>query len=611
MVSRTSHSWRGLSLGWLTGPIFEKELRVSSRRRRNYALRFFYIALLTAFVAMVWLSVVHVHGSASFVQSRMAAAAKQIIITVAFFQFITVQVLAVILLSTAISDEVYHRTLGLLMTTPINSLQIVMGKMLSKLLQLILLLAITLPILAIVRVFGGVSWSYLLSSLCITLTALLLAGSVSLAFSIRNRRAYAVIIKTAFVLGSAYFVLPGAVGTLTNAFMPILGGIGHLRGVFTSNAAVAMLHLNPFLAMWQATEVMVSPGGRAISFSWPVHCLFMLGLSVAVLAWSVKVVRRTALRQATGQLDSTSKNRTKAARANAVSGLSDGPVKRVIGPPIIWKELRAPFIQGVDNRNSYIGLLVAVAALGVTYLATARQGALDESYSHVSYGLLFVLMGIIFGVVFSATRVTSERESQTWLLLLTTSLGDWDILLGKAVSAFRRCLPIWGLLAGHVLLFVIVGYIHPVVAFHLLLVAVWVSFFVVAVGLYFSSRFGRTTSSVIASFGLLLALWAAGPVLAGVLGAMTRKMDLFVTYMMFHPAIQTELVLNAAGGAQNADLALGDLVYAGERVIFGINQEAFGVWKMTGILAGTALVYVAAGVLLLWRAKGRLRKSLF
>lgn len=610
MASSTNHV-RRLNLGWLTGPIFEKELCVSSRRRRNFALRFFYIALLTVFVAMVWLSVVHYHGSVSFMQSRMAAAGKQIIVTVAFFQFITTQVLAVIMLSTAISDEVYHRTLGLLMTTPINSLQIVMGKMLSKLLQLILLLAITLPILAIVRVFGGVSWSYLLSSLCITLTAVLLAGSVSLAFSIRNRRAYAVILKTAFVLGAAYFVLPGALGTLTNAFMPILGGIGHLRGVFTSNAAVAMLHLNPFLAMWQVTEVMMSPGGRAIPFSWPVHCIFMLGLSVVVLAWSMKVVRKTALRQATGQLDPLARARKKASRANPTSDSLDGPIKRVIGPPIVWKELRTPFIQGLDNRNSYIGLLVAVAALCVTYLATARQGALDESYSHVSYGLLFVLMGIIFGVVFSATRVTSERESQTWLLLLTTSLGDWDILLGKAVSAFRRCLPIWGLLAGHVLLFVFVGYIHPIVAFHLLLVAAWVSFFVVAVGLYFSSRFGRTTSSVIASFGLLLTLWAAGPVLAGVLGTMAKKMDLFVAYMMFHPAIQTELILNAAGGAQNADLPPGSLVYAGERVIFGINQEAFGVWKMTGILAGTALVYIAVGMLFLWRAKCLLRRSLF
>ncbi len=611
MATGMSQIGRRLRLGWLTGPIFEKELRVSSRRRRNYVLRFFYIALLTAFVAMVWLGMVRYQGNASFIQSRMAAAGKQIVITVVFFQFVTTQVLAVIMLSTAISDEVYHRTLGLLMTTPINSLQIVMGKMLSKLLQLMLLLAITLPMLTIVRVFGGVSWSYLLSSLCVTLTAVLLAGALSLAFSIRNRRAYAVIIKTAIVLGTAYFVLPGALGTLTSAFMPIFGGIGHLRGMFTSTAAVFMLHLNPFLAIWQVTEQMMAPGPGRIPFSWPVHCGLMLGFAAAVLAWSVKVVRKTAVRQATGQLDPLAKAKKKAARLRPGVESTEGPIKRVIGPPIVWKELRAPFVQGVDHRNSYIGLVVAIIALGATYLATARQGALDESYSHVSYGLLFVFMGIVFGVVFSATRVTSERESQTWLLLLTTSLGDWDIVVGKAVSAFRRCLPIWGLLAGHTLLFIFVGYIHPIVLFHLLLVTIWVSFFTVSIGLYFSSRFGRTTSSVVASFGLVLGLWAAGPTLAGVLGAMAREMDPFVKYMMFHPAIQTELILNAAAGVRNADLPLGNLVYGGDRVIFGINQETFGVGTMTGILAGTALVYCAVSVLFLWRATCRLRRSLF
>lgn len=611
MAAGISQIGQRLRLGWLTGPIFEKELRVSSRRRRNYVLRFFYVALLTVFVAMVWLSVVRYHGNATYAQSRMAAAGKRIIMTVALFQFVTTQVLAVIMLSTAISDEVYHRTLGLLMTTPISSLQIVMGKMLSKLLQLILLLAITLPMLAIVRVFGGVSWSYLLSSLCVTLTAVLLAGSLSLAFSIGNRRAYAVIIKTAIVLETVYFVLPGAAATVTNAFMPVFGGIGHLRGMFTSSLAVVMLHLNPFLAMWQVTEAMTSPGRGGIPFLWPVHCALMLSFAAAVLAWSVKVVRKTAVRQATGQLDPLARARKKARRSNSQDESSDGPIKRVIGPPVVWKELRAPFIQGVDNRNSYIGLLVAVIALGVTYLATARQGALDEGYSHVSYGLLFVFMGIVFGVVFSATRVTSERESQTWMLLLTTSLSDGDIVLGKAVSAFRRCLPIWGLLAGHVVLFVFVGYIHPIVLFHLLLVTIWVSFFTVAMGLYFSSRFGRTTSSVVASFGLMLALWVAGPVLVAVIGAVTREMDLFVKYMMFHPAIQTELVLNAACGVRNADLPLGNLVYGGDRVIFGIHQQTFGVWTMTGILAGAALVYLVLGLLFLWRAKCRLRRSLF
>ena len=458
-------------LGWLTGPIFEKELRVSSRRRRNYWLRSVYILLLTAFVVVVWMSVVEYRGNATFQQSRMAVAGKKIIMTIVLFQFAATQLLAVIMLSTAISDEVYHRTLGLLMTTPVNSLQIVMGKVLSKLLQLLLLLGLTLPALAIVRVFGGVSWSYLLSSVCITLTGVVFAGSLSLLASITNRRAYAVIVRIMFVLGCFYFVLPTAVAAVLRVIVvPGAGFLGNANSPVVRGLMAALSHLNPFYAISQTTQQMLSPGGAG-RFYWPIHCAVILGLSVLILGWAVKVVRKVALRQATGQLVLTPKGKKtrrtrRAGAAAACEPVSFGPVKRVVGPPVVWKELRAPFIQGVDNRNSYIGLALAIVALGVTYWTSARAHALAENFAHVSYGQLFVFMGIVVSVVFSATRITSEKESQTWPLLLTTPLGNGDILLGKAASAFRRCLPIWGLLAGHMVLFVLVGYIHPIAIVH-------------------------------------------------------------------------------------------------------------------------------------------------
>jgi len=134
-----------LNLFWLTGPIFDKELRVSSRRKRNFVLRSAYVVLLTIFVVIVWLSVVKFQGTAAYQKSRMGIAGKTVITTIVTFQFVATQLIAIIMLSTSISDEIYHRTLGVLMTTPINSFQIVMGKLFSKLLQLILLLAISLP----------------------------------------------------------------------------------------------------------------------------------------------------------------------------------------------------------------------------------------------------------------------------------------------------------------------------------------------------------------------------------------------------------------------------------------------------------------------------------
>ena len=124
-----------LGLSWLVGPIFGKELRVSSRRRRNYFLRFAYLSLLTAFVAFAWTITVNSRGPASQILkiSRMSAVGVYITTTIIWFQFIAVQLVAAVMLSTAISDEIYHRTLGVLMTTPISSFQIVIGKLFSKL----------------------------------------------------------------------------------------------------------------------------------------------------------------------------------------------------------------------------------------------------------------------------------------------------------------------------------------------------------------------------------------------------------------------------------------------------------------------------------------------
>ena len=168
MITSAFHSYvyKVLSLSWLTGPIFDKELRVSSRRRRNYLLRFAYILLLSIFILSIWYSALGIRGSGSAVYqiSRLSSAGRQIITTIVWFQFIAAQLIALVMLSSSVSDEIHTGTLSVLMTTPISSFQIVTGKLLSKLLQLILLLAISLPLLAIIRVFGGVTWDYIVSS---------------------------------------------------------------------------------------------------------------------------------------------------------------------------------------------------------------------------------------------------------------------------------------------------------------------------------------------------------------------------------------------------------------------------------------------------------------
>ena len=605
-----------LNLSWLTGPIFDKELRVSSRRKRNYTLRLIYVILLTIFIAIVWLSVVKSQGSSAYQKSRMALAGKTIVTTIITFQFFATQIIAVIMLSTSISDEIYHRTLGLLMTTPIGSFQIVMGKLFSKLLQIILLLAISLPLLAIVRIFGGVPWNYVLSSLCITLTAVIFAGSLSLYFSINNRRTYVVIIKTIFTLGVLFFFIPTITGVL---FIPRwLPGMSAPVTVFP--LLIAVIHVNPFAAMSVNTAMMISSSTPRLMlmfavtpiggsyFFWPLHCILMLSASALLIAISVKVVRKVALRQAVGQIETiTNRIRTKKLKRSlgrhAEQPVLIGVIRRVTGPPVLWRELRAPMIKGAEGRNSIIGLAIAIIALLITYGTCERY--LDEAFTQMGYVMMFTVIGSVFTIILSATSVTSEKETQSWPILLATSMDDWHILMGKAIGVFRRCLPIWLLMAGHIFLFICMRYIHPIAIIHMPIFATGLVVFLTGTGLYFSTRFNRTTSSVIASFALALFLWVILPGVIGLVSVFTHDYDAVGNLVSANPAAQIAILMDGASGKWNAQAGFSNLTFPWP------DSSWRKAWPTTGLVLIYMLVYTVAGAAFGWRAKCRFRRNVF
>ncbi len=575
--------WAASLLPRLAGPIFDKEMRVSSRHRRNYVLRFLYIGLFTFLVASVWVeSIVH-RTSSVYQTSRMAAAGQSIITTVLWFQFLTAQAIAVVMLSTSISDEIYKRTLGVLMTTPIGSFQIVVGKLMSRLLQIVLLLAISLPLLAVVRVFGGVPWAYLLCGLCVTLTAVVFVGSLSLFFSIFTRQAYAAIIQTILAMGLLFGGIPIILAFLTYR---VLSPAVLVRG---------LSYFNPFLVMWGAKEALMT--ARATVFTiWPLHCAVMLGLAALLLLLGIFFVRKAALRQAVGAgAIVQEKHRTR-------GGLPVTSIRRVQGPPVLWKERRAPLFGRRKLRRiaEIISGVVILGLLGVTYGLCVKERLLRETETHVMYGVVFFSIGVLFTVVLPATCITAEKESQTWPLLLTTTVGNWEILWGKFAGAVRRCLPAWVLLFAHTLVFTAVKIIHPIAVVHLALLAAWVMFFLTSTGLYFSTRLRHTTTAVIANLGLAAALWAIAPLFLAILLGVTKvHTDVLETYMDLNPFVHAGVIVNAAahrGGPANYEWL----------------QKGMGnLPDATGWMVLTFAAYVSVGLAFLTRAAARLRLNPF
>jgi ABC-type transport system involved in multi-copper enzyme maturation permease subunit len=122
--------------------------------------------------------------------------------------------------------------------------------------------------------------------------------------------------------------------------------------------------------------------------------------------------------------------------------------------------------------------------------------------------------------VLSAGSIVAEKEARTWPVLLATPLEDKEIVLGKAIAAFRRNIP---LLLLYLLLLCVqyirvysfglgnIGGIDRLLQILIYLVLTIVSIvcsliFVIGSGLYFGVRLKNTTAAVAATVGLYLVI---------------------------------------------------------------------------------------------------------
>ncbi len=585
-----------LSLTWLTGAIFEKELRVASRRRRNYVLRFAYVSLLTSILVLFWVAMVRNSGSSIYRASRMSAAGQEIVAFIVWFQFCAGQILACVMLSNAISDEIYHKTLGILMTTPINSFQIVMGKLLSRLLQLILLLAISLPLLAIVRIFGGVPWDYIISSLCITLCAMILVGSLSLFYSIFCRRAYVVIIMVVFTVGVVFALFP--------IMTMLLWEVMHWRNIIPERYILGILFLpSPYLNMFMNMLTFLEP--RAMSsgpfFVWPLHCGIILAVSGVLLLLSMILVRKVALRQATGQTFFLPDKGLSKKKTTEELRPSTAAIRAVIGPPVLWKEMRFPML-GRHKIMKIISLIVMLGLLCFTYWLCAKERILKEDDVQIVYVFVFFTLAVLDTIVIPATTITSEKEAQAWPLLLTTTIEDRDILTGKFLGSLRRLLPVWAILFIHLAIFIYAGIIHPVAFVQIGFVAIGVIILLSCTGIFFSSCFKHTTTAVVMNFVLAAAIWALFPMSMAFISAIFEFHDDSLGFCMdIHPFFQ---VINTIIATVQR--------YKSNRTPYqGVAFPDMNMSDYTAFILVCMVCYCVIGVLFLAAARRRLRKHIF
>ncbi len=400
----------------LTGPIFDKELRVCSRRKRYYLLRSMYLGLLAILIMVVWLAQttsLRMQGVAYSV-SRMAEIGRAVILSVAWFQFFMAQLAAVLFFCNAISDEVNRGTLNVLMTTPITALQVIAGKLLSKLLQLLLILALSLLTLSIVYCLGGMHWEFIIASFCITVTSVVFTGALTLFCSGRVKRPHTVVLMMVVFLGIYYSLGP--------LLLEMMSG--------SSGQGVRWLTAHPVAAM---LEITISGAGNGIS--WPVHCGIMLGASLAVVAVTVIGLRRSML---------TFAFERNVEKRGFWAWLKRFVMGRPARYPMELKHLSVTRLWHSGRAIFVFVLLLAGYAVGY-YAFYVDQAGLGG----VLFGTYSTTVGLFVGartIVSASTAITKEKEGKSLSALLCCPIDSRQIIRGKAKQVYRANFIGWSVL---------------------------------------------------------------------------------------------------------------------------------------------------------------------
>jgi ABC-type transport system involved in multi-copper enzyme maturation permease subunit len=178
-----------------------KELRGRMRGKRAFVLLTLYLVILGGFAWMVELLLEQAFSSNFGAQTYATAQiGRGVFIALLLLETLLVGLLAPAYTAGAISLEREKQTFDLLITTPISSLAIVLGKLFSALTYVFLLIISSIPLTALVFVFGGVAPEDVVKGYIMLLVTALGLGSIGLFCSALFRRTQAATVVTYFVV---------------------------------------------------------------------------------------------------------------------------------------------------------------------------------------------------------------------------------------------------------------------------------------------------------------------------------------------------------------------------------------------------------------------------
>lgn len=216
-------------------PVLDKEFRERMRKRGT-------LWGITIYLSVIGLIVLTYFFLASEMASTVVSGVgEHLIIGLFVIQLITLALVVPGVTAGVISGERERQTLSILLTTPLSSSGIVIGKWLSSLSYIILLAISSLPLYAIVYLYGGISPSQLIKGFVHLFVSILFFGSLGIFAS--------VVFKRTVVSTVVTYLLVAAVGIGSGILFGFWEAFKNINNINNNLMSEILMGLNPLISL--------------------------------------------------------------------------------------------------------------------------------------------------------------------------------------------------------------------------------------------------------------------------------------------------------------------------------------------------------------------------
>ncbi len=414
----------------MLGPIFNREWLTLPRRARHYFTRSLYLGALWILLLTIWQTTVGWQFPATL--GDLARFGLMSFRVLAFVQLTLLLFFSALSAASTVSLEKDRRTFLLLLITDLTNYEIVLGKLLGSLLQILLMLVGSIPVFALLMLLGGIDPWQIGEAVLVLGTTALAAGSLGGLVALWRDKTFQALAMTVLFL-VLYLCLVQAL-----PFIPVaLDAFGwSIPGVNADFMQQCKAVLDPFTALGEVLDPpRLSEGASAAQK----FALTMLALTALLNGCGILMLRVwNPSGEPIMQREVFGAKPTEPQRVHA----APGKVRPVWSNPILWREVltRAYGRRPLLVKTAYFVVLGLVSYYALLALDPREFGDIFEVKAAsvefaAGYGLVPIsILSLLLISAQSVTSITSERDLGALDLLLVTDLSPREFIFGKILG---------------------------------------------------------------------------------------------------------------------------------------------------------------------------------